>query len=169
MARCKSTDEEFASAVAQYASIAQVLRSLGLSPTGANYKHTHKRVARIGLDTSHWTGQGHLRGKTHNWNPRFPTADLLVCDSPYTNMTALKRRLIREALLEARCYECGINDWRGRPLSLVLDHINGVHSDHRIENLRLLCPKCNSQMDTFAGRNKGKPRPATPDQGDTLL
>ena len=36
---------------------------------------------------------------------------------------------------------------------MVIDHINGVANDNRLENLRMLCPHCNSQQDTFAGRN----------------
>ena len=39
---------------------------------------------------------------------------------------------------------------------MVLDHINGDGRDNRIGNLRMLCPNCNSQQDTFAGKkNKG--------------
>lgn len=38
-----------------------------------------------------------------------------------------------------------------------MDHINGIHNDHRIENLRLLCPNCHSQTKTFAGRRHKKP------------
>jgi 5-methylcytosine-specific restriction endonuclease McrA len=66
----------------------------------------------------------------------------------------LKRRLLAKGLLQRRCSECGLTDWRGAPLALVLDHINGDPRDHRLENLRLLCPNCNSQTPTFAGRNK---------------
>lgn len=48
------------------------------------------------------------------------------------------------------CAECGISgDWNGKPLTLQLDHINGKHSDNRIENLRILCPNCHSQTSTW--------------------
>jgi 5-methylcytosine-specific restriction endonuclease McrA len=46
--------------------------------------------------------------------------------------------------------------WNGQPLSLILDHINGNHKDNGTENLRLLCPNCDSQLPTRGGRNKGR-------------
>jgi 5-methylcytosine-specific restriction endonuclease McrA len=49
--------------------------------------------------------------------------------------------------------------WNGIPLVLVLDHINGKNNDNRQNNLRLLCPNCNSQQSTFAGKNKKKMAP----------
>jgi len=48
--------------------------------------------------------------------------------------------------------------WRGKPLVLVLDRINGVNDDYKTQNLRLLCPNCNSQTPTFCGRNMKKRR-----------
>jgi hypothetical protein len=63
-------------------------------------------------------------------------------------------RLIAAGRLENRCEECGISEWRGRPLSLDLHHRNGVKDDNRLENLTLLCPNCHRQTDTFAGRNR---------------
>ena len=51
------------------------------------------------------------------------------------------------------CYECHIKDWNNKPIKLELDHINGINHDNRLENLRLLCPNCHSQTDTFRGRN----------------
>ncbi|MFA9445403.1 HNH endonuclease [Egicoccus sp. AB-alg6-2] len=43
--------------------------------------------------------------------------------------------------------------WRGRPLSLHLDHISGDPRDNRLENLRLLCPNCHAQTPTHCGKN----------------
>jgi hypothetical protein len=77
-----------------------------------------------------------------------------VDHSTYANTGYLKRRLISSGLLRAACYECGISEWRGRKLALHLDHVNGVGDDHRLENLRLLCPNCHSQTETYCGRNK---------------
>ncbi|HEY7424357.1 MAG TPA: hypothetical protein VH682_09035 [Gemmataceae bacterium] len=151
------TDTEIIEAVRSSFSIARVLTLLGLSPTGANYKGMHAHFARLGLDTSHFTGQGHLKGRTHSWTPKRPLSEVLVANSPVRSTSKFKQRLIREGVLVNRCYECDSPPvWRDKPLVLVLDHINGDNADYRIENIRLLCPNCNSQQPTFAGRNKGR-------------
>ena len=64
----------------------------------------------------------------------------------------LHRRRIETGTL--RCDICGITEWRGKPVPLVVDHINGVNYDDRLENLRIVCRNCDGQLDTFAGRNK---------------
>jgi len=149
------TDEQFVEAAKRHGSIRAVLLDLGLHPTGANYKSMWSSVRRLGVDVSHWTGQAHLRGKTHDWGVKIPIGNVLVKDSKYRGH--LKWRLLKEGLLKNECEVCGQGpEWKGKPLVMVLDHINGKSSDHRRENLRLLCPNCNSQSDTFAGRNMGK-------------
>lgn len=62
----------------------------------------------------------------------------------------LKNRLLSEGLLKNECSECSLSEkWNGKEIKMVLDHINGVNNDNRIENLRMLCPNCNSQQSTF--------------------
>jgi len=66
----------------------------------------------------------------------------------------VKRRLLAAGLLKNACEECGLAEWRGRPLAIQIDHRNGVNDDHRLENLRMLCPNCHSQTATYAARNR---------------
>jgi len=66
----------------------------------------------------------------------------------------LKLRLVAAGLLFEHCYECALTEWRGKPRSLALHHINGDAHDNRPENLQLLCPNCHSQTENFAGRHK---------------
>ena len=65
-----------------------------------------------------------------------------------------ERRLVSECLLPYVCDECGISEWRGRQLALHLGHRNGIGDD--LDNLRLLCPNCHSQTDTYCGRNTAR-------------
>ncbi len=83
---------------------------------------------------------------------------ILVENSSYKS-SGLKKRLVREGVLEDLCKSCGLGPvWNGRPITLQLDHRNGVSNDHRLENLRILCPNCHSQTDTWTGRNIGRDR-----------
>ena len=67
----------------------------------------------------------------------------------------LKLRLFTDGYKEIKCEECGIEDkWNGKDIVLELDHINGDKYDNRLENLRILCPNCHSQTETFRGRNR---------------
>ncbi|QQS22454.1 HNH endonuclease [Candidatus Saccharibacteria bacterium] len=54
--------------------------------------------------------------------------------------------------------KCEICGWEERSIDgripVELDHINGIHSDNRLENLRILCPNCHSLQPTHRGRNK---------------
>lgn len=57
-----------------------------------------------------------------------------------------------------KCSECGIDEWNGKPIVLECDHIDGDHQNNHEDNLRLLCPNCHSQTDTYKARNTGKGR-----------
>jgi Zn finger protein HypA/HybF involved in hydrogenase expression len=158
----KYTKEQFIEAVKINYSIRSTLLSLGLYGTGSNYTTFHRNIKILNLDTSHFTGQSHLKGKTHDWNKKLSLDEILVENSTYTSRDNIKKRLLKKNLLKYECSHCSISDWNEKPLSLRLEHINGVNNDHRIENLCLLCPNCHSQTSTYAGRNKKPKSPKHP-------
>lgn len=147
------TEEELINAIKNNHTIADALREIGLSLSAGNYNTIHRKVKKYNLNTEHWH-DGRCWKSTGRKHPlKIPTEKILVEDSTY-NTTHLKKRLIEENLIEEICDDCDqLPDWRGKRLVLILDHINGVNDDHRIENLRLLCPNCNSQTETFSGKN----------------
>lgn len=152
------SETQFRDAVKDNFSKASVMKSLNLVVGGANYKKVQRLIHELNLTTDHWTGQGHLKGKSHGWAKKCELSDILVEHSTYTNTNKLKQRLIKEGILVAKCWECDLTSWRENPISLHMDHRNGVDDDNRIENLRLLCPNCHSQTETYCGRNKGNGR-----------
>jgi hypothetical protein len=112
-------------------------------------------VAHFGFSKQTWH-EAKNRGDITTRPTCMPIEELLAGPR---NRHHVKRRLVKAGPLHARCRECGIDDWRGRPLSLELHHINGDGQDNRLENLALLCPNCHSQTDSWGGRHRGdRPR-----------
>jgi Zn finger protein HypA/HybF involved in hydrogenase expression len=138
-------------------SIAEVLRKLGLKPSGGNHTTITRLIRYYSLNVSHFRGQAHMRGKKVSCpQRRWSISEAFIENSPVST-GQLRRMILRDGLLEYRCANCGIAQWLGQPLTLQLDHINGIGNDARIENLRFLCPNCHSQTDTW-GAKQGRPR-----------
>jgi hypothetical protein len=135
------------------------MRRLGLDPQRKRgRRELERRLAQLGLDPRGLAGQRWARGRPVPPEQRRgrPLEEILVRDSDYSCTVTLKRRLIQAGLLEARCERCGLVDWLGEPAPLHLDHRNGDRTDHRLKNLRLLCPNCHALTDTYCGRNIGR-------------
>lgn len=136
--------------------MAELLRLFGIKVTGGNYATMRRHILRFDIDTSHWSGQGWLKGRTHNWSPKIPLKEIMVKDSTYASFSHLRSRLFEEKIFEKKCYKCGIIKWLNQSAPLQLEHINGNKFDNRIENLTILCCNCHALTETYAGKNKGK-------------
>lgn len=56
------------------------------------------------------------------------------------------------------CMLCGVDadNWQGKPITLIVDHINGDCQNQSLDNVRIVCPNCDSQLDTYKAKNKGR-------------
>ena len=145
------SEQDLREAVKKSTSIRQVLEKLDIVPAGGNYQTTNRRIKKLNIDISHFTGQAWNKGKVIG--PKRSVEEYLVENSVVQSFK-LKGRLIAEGLKEHKCECCGITEWNGKPAPIELDHINGNHHDNRLENLRILCPNCHAQTDTYRGKNK---------------
>lgn len=151
----KISDEELRTVVENSKMISEILGHFQLKNKGCNYRTLYKRLDHSKISINHIPrGLNSNRKRPVGGQKQIPLEEVLVENSTYSR-GILKKRLIKEGLLEKKCYVCKCDDeWLGKPLTLVIDHINGKSDDNRLENLRLLCPNCNSQTETFCGRNR---------------
>jgi hypothetical protein len=124
----------------------EVLRKLNWRVHTNFYKRLKLIIEKYQIDCSHFKKFKKII------NIKQDLKEILVENSTRCS-NSLKHRLLKEKLLENKCNFCGITIWLDKPIILQLDHINGIHNDNRIENLRLLCPNCHSQTDTYSGKN----------------
>ena len=152
--------EEFTEAWGSASSIRDVANRLGKCKSGRGYYVIKSAAHDLGLNEDHMGSKQHRAYA----NRSRPLSDILVKDSDYTNTDRLRKRLVKEGLLEKRCYApfCPFADrtvldpFSGGPvgLRLCLDHINGNNKDNRLDNLRILCYHCHAMTPTFGSKNK---------------
>ena len=145
------TDADFIKAWTTSGSVRQVLGKLGLVEAGGNYACAKKRADALGLTKEHMHGQSWNKGK--KVGPKRPVEEYLSNQRPIQSYK-LKNRLLAEGLKQHKCECCGITEWNGQPTPIELDHIDGNRYNNTIENLRILCPNCHAQTDTYRGKNK---------------
>jgi hypothetical protein len=143
------SESEAREAIGVSVSFSEALRRLGMRPAGGNHQ-TLKKYARIwGISTAHFDPAAARvpQGRAA------PLETVLVAGSTYSRQS-LKKRLYAEGLKQRQCELCGQGeDWQGRQMALIIDHINGVATDNRLENLQIVCPNCAATLETHCGRN----------------
>lgn len=141
-------------------SFVDILIKIGLDPYNGNHKTLNHRIKEEGFDISileknrRKSREKHMKSLLEK--KTYKLEDILVENSKYGSHH-LKNKLISQNILKNECSICKNNgEWFGKKLSLQLDHINGINNDNRLENLRLLCPNCHSQTETFSGKRHKK-------------
>ena len=153
------TKEVLEEAVRQSTSTSEVLRRLGVRHSGGMYNFIASKIKRFGINISHYKMWNKGVSGLTSLGYKKPKDVLVVL--PESRKTGQHAHILRRALIESGrkniCEFCGISSvWNGKELRMEIDHKNGNTFDNRSENLRILCPNCHSQTDTFRNYKKGK-------------
>ena len=129
------------------ASKKEILFCLGFSDTAQMYKVLNEILEKLCVLKFEKNKKG-IDSKTYVSVTKYLTKDSTLGSS------RLRIKLLEEKLIDNKCYICGILPvWNNKKLTLQLDHINGINTDNRLENIRLLCPNCHTQTDNYCSKN----------------
>lgn len=130
--------DQLESAVKNSICRSDVLRILGLTTNGSgNHRIVQKWINNKNIDTSHFDFRKAQGRKLSSYTS--------------TSFYGIKLQFKKNSVY--KCVECGITDtYNNKPITLQLDHINGIRTDNTIENLRWLCPNCHTQTDTYGSK-----------------
>lgn len=129
----------------------EVLIKMGFTTTNGRISDILKeRILKENISVEHFNS-----GINSSYNNK--KNEELFIKNGSKNRISLKKRILNQKLKENICEICKQPPfWNGKPMVLILDHINGISNDNRLENLRLVCPNCNSQLETTNGKNVNK-------------
>lgn len=134
--------EELKQIVSEVFSYRELAHRLGYQRDGGGtIKSLHNMVEELKLDVSHFKGQG--------WTSNNPDLTAFTIDSNKKNGSSLLKSLVMIRGYR-KCESCGITQWLGQEVFLQVHHINGEHSDNRLENLMMICPNCHTLTPSYA-------------------
>lgn len=113
------------------------------------YKTFIRIAKKIGCYKPNIGGKG-----TNKKQVRIQLQEILDGKHPNYQTSKLRLRLIEEKIKKHKCEKCELEEWMGQLIPLELDHINGNNSDHRLKNLRILCPNCHHQTLTHSCKKR---------------
>lgn len=150
------TESDLIDATKKSLSYTQVVKRLGIPYCGSTHARIKKEISNLNIDVSHFTGMLWSKGKTLLDDERLSDRnknEIFVENSKFSK-SYIRNLIKKKNLIEYSCQLCNNNGiWNDKKLNLQLDHINGISTDQRLENLRFLCPNCHSQTDNFGSKN----------------
>ena len=146
--------EKLESVIKKSLSFCDVFRELNLSTSTYSYNIIKRYIKLYNIDISHFDPYNKYRNKRIS-EKSIPLEKILVINSTYSTKD-LKKRLYKTGIKKIECELCGQDEnWKGKRMSLILDHKNGINDDNRLENLQIVCPNCNATLPTHCrGKNK---------------
>jgi Zn finger protein HypA/HybF involved in hydrogenase expression len=150
------TESDLIDATKKSLSYTQVIKRLGIPYCGSTHSRIKKEISNLNIDISHFTGMLWSKGKTLLDDDRLSERnknEIFIENSKFSK-SYIRNLIKKKNLIEYKCTLCSnLGVWNDKKLNLQLDHINGISTDQRLENLRFLCPNCHSQTDTFCAKN----------------
>lgn len=139
----KYTLEQLEQIVKSSNSYRQVIKKLGYTTvTGGNQETVKKRINQYNIDISHFYTDPAKGGIERN-------EENIFIENSTASQATLRKWYKKGQYSPYICSICNLEPfWQGKDLTLILDHINGLNHDNRLENLRWVCPNCNQQLDT---------------------
>ena len=136
----KVSDEDFITIIKNSTNFKEVALKLGYKGVARSTKiFIQNRINDLNLSTDHFTST----------SPRKLTDLDIFCENSTVTRKVMRERYLLNKYSPYECAICGQKPfWNNKPMSLIIDHINGINNDNRLENLRWVCPNCNIQLPT---------------------
>ncbi len=144
------SEEQLNKAVKDSYNLTSAMKAIGyVQPRANNYKAFKRKCSDFNIDISHLE-----QNESNPLSSQRYTDEEIFIENSLISQSTLRAHFLKGEYQKYKCAICGISEWNHKPLTLRLDHINGNRTDDRLENLRWVCPNCDSQLDTYC--NKGK-------------